>query len=106
MIISGGLNIYSAEVENAIGSHPGVAACAVIGLPDAEWGERVHGVVVPKPGDTATAEAIQEHCRQLIAGYKVPRSWSFVDALPLSSAGKVLKRELRRTTDATPRRAN
>jgi acyl-CoA synthetase (AMP-forming)/AMP-acid ligase II len=106
MIISGGLNVYSAEVENAISSHPGVAACAVIGLPDAEWGERVHAVVVPKPGDTATAEAIQEHCRQLIAGYKVPRSWSFVDALPLSSAGKVLKRELRRTTDATPQRTD
>jgi acyl-CoA synthetase (AMP-forming)/AMP-acid ligase II len=106
MIISGGENVYSAEVENAIGSHPAVAACAVIGLPDDEWGERVHAVVVPHVGHTATAQAIEEHCRQLIAGYKVPRSWSFVDALPVSPAGKVLKRELRRTTDPTPRRAD
>jgi acyl-CoA synthetase (AMP-forming)/AMP-acid ligase II len=95
MIVSGGENVYSAEVENAIGSHPAVAACAVIGLPDAEWGERVHAVVVPKPGHTPGAGALEEHCRQLVAGYKVPRGWDFVDALPLSPAGKVLKRELR-----------
>jgi acyl-CoA synthetase (AMP-forming)/AMP-acid ligase II len=105
MIIADGLNVYAAEVENAIGSHPAVAACAVIGLPDAEWGERVHAVVVPRAGRTATATAIQEHCEQLIADFMVPRSWSFADALPLSPAGKVLKRELRRTTVATLQRA-
>jgi acyl-CoA synthetase (AMP-forming)/AMP-acid ligase II len=100
MIITGGENVYPAEVENVVGSHPAVAACAVIGVPDAEWGERVHAVIVPKPGRTPAPEAIGEHCRRLIAGYKVPRSWDFVDALPLSPAGKVLKHELRRAPAA------
>jgi acyl-CoA synthetase (AMP-forming)/AMP-acid ligase II len=98
MIISGGENVYSAEVEDAIGSHPAVAACAVIGVPDAEWGERVHAVVVLKPERAARPAEIGDHCRRLIAGYKVPRSWEFVDALPVSPAGKVLKRELRGAT--------
>jgi acyl-CoA synthetase (AMP-forming)/AMP-acid ligase II len=103
MIISDGLNVYSAEVENAIDSHPAVAACAVIGVPDAEWGERVHAVVVPKRGETVAAEALEEHCRRHIGHYKVPRSWDFRDALPLSPAGKVLKRELRNAATGHPR---
>jgi acyl-CoA synthetase (AMP-forming)/AMP-acid ligase II len=95
MIISGGENVYSAEVENAVSQHPAVAACAVIGVPDAEWGERVHAVIVLRPGASATPEEIREHAKGLIAGYKSPRTAEFVDALPLSGAGKVLKRELR-----------
>ena len=95
MIISGGENVYSTEVENAVAQHPAVAACAVIGVPDERWGERVHAVVVLKTGHQTTAEEISRHARSLIASYKAPRSVEFVDALPVSAAGKVLKRELR-----------
>ena len=96
MIITGGENVYSAEVENALASHPAVAACAVIGVPDPDWGERVHAIVVLLPGQQATEEQIRAHCKTLIAGYKAPRSVEFVDALPMSGAGKILKRELRK----------
>jgi long-chain acyl-CoA synthetase len=96
MIITGGENVYSAEVENAIAQHPAVAACAVIGIPSAEWGETVHAVVVRKPGAAASSEELIAHCKTLIAGYKCPRSIDFRDALPLSGAGKVLKTELRK----------
>ncbi|MET0903486.1 MAG: long-chain-fatty-acid--CoA ligase [Acidimicrobiales bacterium] len=95
MIVTGGENVYSAEVEQAVALHPAVAACAVIGIPDTEWGESVHAVVVLAPGATATPEELREHCKSLIAGYKAPRSAEFVDALPLNGAGKVLKRDLR-----------
>ena len=95
MIISGGENVYSTEVENAVSKHPDVAACAVIGVPDDEWGERVHAVIVPIEGTTPTLEAIREHAKELIAGYKCPRSMELIVALPVSGAGKVLKRELR-----------
>jgi acyl-CoA synthetase (AMP-forming)/AMP-acid ligase II len=95
MIVSGGENVYSAETENAIAKHPAVAACAVIGVPDEHLGERVHAVIVLRPGATATADEISAHVKSLIAGYKTPRSVDFVDALPLSGAGKVLKRDLR-----------
>lgn len=96
MIISGGENVYSAEVENAIAQHPAVVACATIGIPSAEWGESVHAVVVCVPGATVSAEALIVHCKQYISGYKCPRSVEFRDALPLSGAGKVLKTELRK----------
>lgn len=95
MIISGGENVYSAEVENAIGRHPDVLACAVIGIPSAAWGEAVHAVVVPRPGAGLDEAAIRAHCRALIAGYKVPKTVEFRDALPLSRVGKVLKSALR-----------
>jgi long-chain acyl-CoA synthetase len=95
MIVSGGENVYSAEVENAIAKHPAVAACAVIGIPDAHWGEAVHAVIVPRPGVAVTAEQIIGHCKQLIAGYKSPRSVEFREALPLTGAGKVMKHQLR-----------
>lgn len=95
MIITGGENVYSAEVENAIATHPFVAAVAVIGRPDEQWGERVHAVIVLRPGANASAADIQAHCRGNLAGYKMPRSITFVDALPLSGAGKVLKTALR-----------
>ncbi|MFF2087251.1 long-chain-fatty-acid--CoA ligase [Nocardia sp. NPDC058176] len=96
MIITGGENVYSAEVENVLAAHPAVAACAVIGVPDSRWGERVHAVLVAQPGAAVTEEELRAHCKTLIAGYKVPRSVEFVEALPLSGAGKILKRELRK----------
>ena len=95
MIITGGENVYSAEVENALAKHAAVASCAVIGVPDEQWGERVHAVVVLQPGCSATELELREFCRQHIANYKLPRSVAVVDTLPLSSAGKVLKNELR-----------
>ena len=96
MIISGGENVYSAEVENAISLLEDVAEVAVIGVPDERWGERVHAIIVPRRGVSLTPERVMEHCREQIAGYKCPRSVDFRTApLPLSGAGKVLKRELR-----------
>jgi long-chain acyl-CoA synthetase len=97
MIISGGENIYSAETEEALYSHPAVAECAVIGVPDDTWGERVHAIVRLKPGAAATAEALIAHSHTRIAGYKCPRSVELrEEPLPLSGAGKILKTELRR----------
>lgn len=96
MIVTGGENVYSAEVENAIASHPAVAQVAVIGIPSEQWGEAVHAVVVLRPDATATAEDIQGWARERIAGFKVPKSIDFrTEPLPLSGAMKVLKRELR-----------
>jgi acyl-CoA synthetase (AMP-forming)/AMP-acid ligase II len=104
MIITGGENVYSVEVENALGRHPAVAACAVVGVPDARWGERVHAVVVLKAGAEATPEELRRHTRSLIGGYMVPRSFEFAEALPVSGAGKVLKRELRARIGSEPGR--
>ncbi len=96
MIISGGENIYSVEVENIIAQHPAVQACAVIGIPHEEWIETVHAVIVPHAGQAVEAAEIITHCRERIAHYKCPRSVEFrTEPLPLSAAGKVLKRELR-----------
>ena len=95
MIVSGGENIYPAEVENAIFGHPDVADAAVIGVPDEKWGEAVKAIVVPKPGSTPSAESIIAHARSRIAGYKVPKSVDFVNELPRNPSGKVLRRELR-----------
>lgn len=106
MIITGGENVYSAEVENALAQHPAVASCAVIGVPDPQWGERVHAVVVLHDGAHAGEDELREHCRAHIASYKLPRSMEFTDALPVSGAGKILKRELREQhADQTPTRA-
>ncbi|HET6503107.1 MAG TPA: long-chain fatty acid--CoA ligase [Amycolatopsis sp.] len=95
MIISGGENVYSAEVENSIEQHPAVSACGVIGVPDGRWGERVHAVIMLRDGMSVTGEQIRDHVKGLIAGYKAPRSVEFVETLPISGAGKVLKRALR-----------
>jgi long-chain acyl-CoA synthetase len=96
MIISGGENIYSAEVESAISLLDGVAEVAVVAIPDETWGEAVHAIVVPRAGRTLTADAVIAHCRGLIAHFKCPRSVDVRDMpLPLSGAGKVLKTELR-----------
>ncbi|MCY1405141.1 Long-chain-fatty-acid--CoA ligase [compost metagenome] len=95
MIVSGGENVYSAEVENAIARHPAVAMCAVIGIPSEAWGEAVHAVVALRPGASAGADELRAYCREFIAGYKCPKTVEFRDSLPLSGAGKILKRELR-----------
>jgi long-chain acyl-CoA synthetase len=96
MIVTGGENVYSAEVENAIADHPGVAQVAVIGVPSEQWGEAVLAIVVPKPDATLTEEDIKAWARERIAGYKVPKAIEFrQEPLPLSAAMKVLKRELR-----------
>jgi long-chain acyl-CoA synthetase len=95
MIISGGENIYSKEVENAVHAHPAVRECAVIGIPDEKWGESVLAVVVVKDGMSLTAQEVIDHCHTLIANYKCPRSVEFRDALPLSGAGKIMKNVLR-----------
>jgi long-chain acyl-CoA synthetase len=96
MIVTGGENVYSTEVENAITDHPAVAQAAVIGIPDEQWGEAVHAVVVLHPGASVSEDELRGHVRHQIAGYKVPKSVEFrTESLPLSGALKVLKRELR-----------
>lgn len=95
MIISGGENIYSTQVEDAIHKHPAVLEAAVIGIPDPEWGESVKAVVVLKPGMSASEAEIIATARQHLASYQKPRSVDFVDALPKAPTGKILKRELR-----------
>ncbi len=96
MIVSGGENIYPAEVESALFGHPAVADVAVIGVPDEQWGEAVKAVVVKQPGAVVGAAELIDYARERIAGYKLPRSVDFVAALPRNAAGKILKRELRR----------
>jgi acyl-CoA synthetase (AMP-forming)/AMP-acid ligase II len=96
MIISGGENIYSVQVEEAINQHPAVLECAVFGVPDDEWGETVKAVVVLKPGQQASEQEIIDEARNHLAGYQKPRSVDFVAQLPKAPTGKILKRELRR----------
>ena len=95
MIISGGENIYPAEVESALCDHPDVAEAAVIGIPDDKWGEAVKAVVVMKPGKSATATDIINFARTRIAGFKTPKSVEFIEALPRNPSGKILRRNLR-----------
>jgi long-chain acyl-CoA synthetase len=96
MIISGGENIYSVEVENALYTHPAVLETAVVGIPDETWGESVHAVIVCKPGTNVSSDELIAHVRTQIASYKIPRSIEFhSEALPKSGAGKILKRNLR-----------
>ena len=95
MIISGGENVYPAEVENAIYAHPDVADVAVIGVPHEKWGEAVKACVVVKEGKELSEAAIIAHSREHIAGYKCPKSVDFIEALPRNPSGKILRRELR-----------
>ena len=97
MVITGGENVYPAEVESTLTSHPAVSMCAVIGLPHEKWGEAVHAVVVLKPGAQASAEELSAHCHARISGFKCPKSYEFRDKLPLTAAGKVQKTELRKS---------
>ncbi len=95
MIVSGGENIYSTEVEQALCKHPAVAQAAVIGLPDAHWGEKVTAQVILAKGQSTSPEELIAHCRTLIAGYKIPKTINFMDSFPMTPSGKVLKRNLR-----------
>jgi fatty-acyl-CoA synthase len=101
MIISGGENIYPAEVEEALFDHPAIAEIAVIGTPDPRWGEGVCAVVVPKPGASVDLEELREYAGQRIGRYKLPRRLELVDVLPRNATGKVLKTELRKVYGET-----
>ena len=95
MVISGGENINSAEVEGALYQHPAFIECAVIGIPDERWGEAVHAIVRLQEVEQASAEELIAHSNKMIAGFKCPRGIDFVtEPLPLSGAGKILKTEL------------
>ncbi|MBI1210592.1 MAG: AMP-binding protein [Alphaproteobacteria bacterium] len=96
MIISGGVNIYPAEIEAALEHHPDINDVAVLGIPDDEWGEAVHAIVVLRPGAKLTKQQIEAFAREHLAGYKVPRSYSFMNEIPRTGSGKILKRELRK----------
>jgi long-chain acyl-CoA synthetase len=96
MIISGGENVYPREVEDVLYAHPAVLEAAVIGVPDPYWVERVHAIVVKRPGVQATVAEIISHCKENLAGYKSPKTIEFLDYMPKNAAGKILKRELKR----------
>jgi len=95
MIISGGVNIYPAEIEGALEHHPDILDVAVFGIPDDNWGERVHALIVARAGSELDAEGVQAYAREHLAGYKVPRSVEFAGEIPRTGTGKILKRELR-----------
>lgn len=95
MILTGGENVYSTEVENVLYLHPAILECTVVGIPDEKWGEAVKGVVVLKPGLQATGPEIIAFCKERIAHYKAPKSIDFIDALPRTGSGKIQKKVLR-----------
>jgi fatty-acyl-CoA synthase len=95
MVISGGVNVYPAEVEGVLEQHPAIAEAAVIGVPDREWGERVRAFIVLKAGTDLDEGTLKTFMRERLAGPKVPRDFVFVASLPRNPTGKVLKRELR-----------
>ncbi len=95
MIISGGFNVYAVEVEAALAAHPAVLMAAVIGVPHPEWGEAVHAEVMLRAGAHATEAELIEHAKAALGSYKAPKTLSFVETLPTSVVGKVLRREVR-----------
>jgi len=95
MIITGGFNVYAVEVEAALTSHPAVLMAAVVGVPHADWGEAVHAEIVLKSGCSATQEELIILAKLMLGGYKAPKSIVFVQKLPLSVVGKVLRREVK-----------
>lgn len=95
MIVTGGENVYAAEVEQALAAHPDVAQCAVVGMPDEQWGERITAAVIPRDDAQPEPDVLVAHCRELIAGYKVPKEIRLVETLPMTATGKILKREVR-----------
>ncbi len=95
MIISGGMNIYPAEIEAALEHHPDILDVAVIGIPSEDWGESVHAVVVKRKGASLNDADVQTFAREHLAGYKLPRSVEYREEIPRTGTGKILKRELR-----------
>ncbi|MNJ61577.1 Long-chain-fatty-acid--CoA ligase FadD13 [compost metagenome] len=95
MIITGGFNVYAIEVEAALNAHPAVLNSAVVGIPHEEWGEAVHAEVMLKDGQSVTVDALIEHVKGRLGRFKAPKSILFVEALPLSVVGKVLRRQVR-----------
>ena len=95
MIISGGFNVFPGEVEQVLWSHPAVQDCAVIGIPDEKWGEAVKAVIELKPGMTVKPDELIQLAKEKLGGVKAPKSVDFVDVLPRSPVGKVLKKTLR-----------
>jgi long-chain acyl-CoA synthetase len=96
LIITGGENVYPREVEEALYTRPEVEQCAVVGLPDREWGERVVAFIVPKPGQRVVADEMRTSLKTRLSPFKVPKEYIMVNELPKSPAGKILKRELRK----------
>jgi acyl-CoA synthetase (AMP-forming)/AMP-acid ligase II len=96
MIVSGGENVYSREVEDVLYLHPAIAEAAVVGVPDSVWVERVHAVVALKPGAAAKEDDIIAFCKAHLASYKAPKSLEFIDSLPKNPQGKILKKEIRK----------
>ncbi|MEY9211774.1 AMP-binding protein [Thermobifida halotolerans] len=105
MIITGGINVFSVEVERVLQDHPEVEQVAVIGVPHERWGEAIHAVVRRRPGSALTEEELVDFAARRLTGYKKPRSVEFVDALPISATGKILKKELRRQRAQIPQNA-
>ena len=95
MIVSGGENVYSAEVENVLSTHPSVGGVAVVGVPDARWGEAVKAIVIARPGTEPSSDELIAYCRGRLAGYKIPKSVDFVPTFPMTGTGKVSKKDLR-----------
>jgi bile acid-coenzyme A ligase len=90
MVVTGGANVYPAEVEAVITEHPGVLDVVVVGLPDAEWGHRVHAIVqAADPADPPSAEELRAHCKARLASYKVPKGFELVERIPRTAAGKI-----------------
>jgi fatty-acyl-CoA synthase len=104
VIITGGENVYPAEVENVLYEHAAVAQCAVVGAPDEKWGEHVVAVVVTKPGSNVTLDELRNFAESKLAKYKLPRELHIVETLPRNAAGKVLKAHIREQLQLTPRR--
>ena len=96
MVITGGENVYPREVEEVLFTHPQVQECAVVGLPDEDYGEKVTAFIVPPPGVEPDQQALKDFCKQRLAAFKVPKSFRLIPELPKNNAGKLLKREIRR----------
>ncbi|HEX7291196.1 MAG TPA: acyl-CoA synthetase, partial [Conexibacter sp.] len=94
MIVSGGENVFPAEVEDLLASHPAIREVAVVGVADEDWGQRLKAVVVLQEGESADEDELKEYVKRNLASFKVPREIAFVDALPRNATGKVLKRDL------------
>ncbi|MGA0019363.1 MAG: AMP-binding enzyme, partial [Steroidobacteraceae bacterium] len=94
MVVSGGLNIYPREIEEVLAAHPAIKESAVIGIPDEQWGEALRAYVVLRADKHVSTQELDAHCRQVLAGYKVPRDYRYIGTLPRNAGGKVLKREL------------